>query len=108
MSEQNQTQTESKKPEQNTKQEFTLHPMARIVLAGLLIIAMVKWLPIVEIMEVFFMVVIIPLVLLSLVGVIGNDTYNMITTQIDKVKEKVKEEVDKATSINPNQESTNA
>jgi hypothetical protein len=98
--------------EQKTQtQEFKLHPMARIVLAGLLIIAMVKWLPIVEIMEVFFMVVIIPLVLLSLVGVIGNDTYNMITTQIDKVKEKVKEEVDKATSMEtpkPETESTQA
>lgn len=86
--------------QQTTDSSFKLHPLARIVLAGILIIAMVKWLPIVEIMEVFFMVVIIPLVLLSLVGLIGNDTYNMITKQIDKVKEEVKKKVDEATTIN--------
>jgi Flp pilus assembly protein TadB len=71
----------------------------RIVLSIALLVAAYKWFPVLEILQVFCFVVIVPLLILSLVGVITADTYNAIVEAMDNVKDKVKQEAQKAATV---------
>jgi len=71
----------------------------RIVLSIALLVAAYKWFPVLEILQVFCFVVIIPVLILTLLGFVAKDTYNSIVEAMDKVKEKVKQEAEKVTSV---------
>jgi hypothetical protein len=68
----------------------------RIVLSIALLVAAYKWFPILEILQIFTFVVIVPLLVLSLVGLVTADTYNSIVEALDAVKNKVADEAKKA------------
>lgn len=68
----------------------------RITLSIALLVAAYKWLPVLEILQVFFFVVTIPLLILTILGLVTRDTYNIIVESMDTVKEKVKAEAQKA------------
>jgi hypothetical protein len=68
----------------------------RIALSIALLVAAYKWLPVLEILQVFFFVVTIPLLILTILGLVTRDTYNIIIESMDTVKEKVKAEAQKA------------
>ena len=68
----------------------------RITLSIALLVAAYKWLPVLEILQVFFFVVTVPLLILTILGLVTRDTYNIIVESMDTVKEKVKAEAQKA------------
>lgn len=71
----------------------------RIILSVALLVAAYKWFPVLEILQVFCFVVIIPLVILTLIGFVTRDTYNSIVEAMDTVKEKVVTETKKAATV---------
>lgn len=71
----------------------------RITLSIALLVAAYKWLPVLEILQVFCFVVMVPLLILSLLGLVSRDTYNIIVESMDTVKEKVKAEAQKAATV---------
>lgn len=71
----------------------------RITLSIALLVAAYKWLPVLEILQVFFFVVTIPLLILTILGLVTRDTYNIIVESMDTVKEKVKAEAQKAATV---------
>lgn len=71
----------------------------RITLSIALLVAAYKWFPVLEILQVFCFVVMVPLLILSLLGLVSRDTYNIIVESMDTVKEKVKAEAQKAATV---------
>lgn len=71
----------------------------RITLSIALLVAAYKWFPVLEILQVFCFVVMVPLLILSLLGLVSRDTYNIIVESMDTVKEKVKTEAQKAATV---------
>lgn len=71
----------------------------RITLSIALLVAAYKWFPVLEILQVFCFVVMVPLLILSLLGLVSRDTYNIIVESMDTVKEKVKVEAQKAATV---------
>lgn len=71
----------------------------RIILSVALLVAAYKWFPVLEILQVFCFVVIVPLVILTLIGFVTRDTYNSIVEAMDTVKEKVVTETKKAATV---------
>lgn len=71
----------------------------RITLSIALLVAAYKWFPVLEILQVFCFVVMVPLLILSLLGLVSRDTYNIIVESMDTVKQKVKAEAQKAATV---------
>lgn len=86
-----------------------ISPWARIIVYIAIIGVIVKFTPILDILEFFLYFFIVPLVFLSCIGLVSADTVNMIKKNIDDAKElarqKIQESVQGQTNSTPNNNS---
>lgn len=71
----------------------TLPRWARIILAIIVATAIYKFVPIVEILTLFFWATLVPIVFLFLLGVISTETYDSICEGMANLKDAVKEKM---------------
>jgi hypothetical protein len=92
---------------QNQAQKLSMehiNPWARIIVYVAIIGVIIKFTPILDILEFFLYFFIVPLVFLSCIGLISADTVNMIKKSIDEAKEVAREKIKEAAG-NVNQQS---
>ena len=85
--------------EQKTDQTLSMehiNPWARIIVYVAIIGVIIKFTPILDILEFFLYFFIVPLVFLSCIGLISADTVNMIKKSIDDAKEVARSKVKEA------------
>jgi hypothetical protein len=73
-----------------------INPWARIIVYVAIIGVIIKFTPILDILEFFLYFFIVPLVFLSCIGLISADTVNMIKKSIDDAKEVARAKVKEA------------
>ncbi len=87
-----------------------INPWARIIVYIAIIGVIVKFTPILDILEFFLYFFIVPLVFLSCIGLVSADTVNMIKKNIDDAKElarqKVKESIQNQNPNNDKQDNS--
>ena len=84
---------------QNQAQKLSMehiNPWARIIVYVAIIGVIIKFTPILDILEFFLYFFIVPLVFLSCIGLISADTVNMIKKSIDDAKEVARAKVKEA------------
>jgi len=73
-----------------------IHPYARIIVYVAIIGVIIKFTPILDILEFFLYFFIVPLVFLSCIGLISADTVNLIKKNIDEAKKLAKQKIEEA------------
>jgi hypothetical protein len=93
---------------QTTQKEplkIELAPWARVIVAIAALGIIIKFTPILDILEVFLYFTLIPIIFLGAIGVISSETLNYIMGQIEEAKkiakEKLKESVTQQPQTNP-------
>lgn len=73
-----------------------ISPWARIIVYVAIIGVIIKFTPILDILEFFLYFFIVPLVFLSCIGLISADTVNLIKKNIDEAKKLAKQKIEEA------------
>ena len=73
-----------------------IHPYARIIVYVAIIGVIIKFTPILDILEFFLYFFIVPLVFLSCIGLISADTVNLIKKNIEEAKKLAKQKIEEA------------
>lgn len=86
-----------------------INPWARIIVYVAIIGVIVKFTPILDILEFFLYFFIVPLVFLSCIGLVSADTVNMIKKNIDDAKELARQKIQETAQATqqPKPETTN-
>jgi hypothetical protein len=89
------------------KDDFNALPgWARIIFVGGMLASIIKWFPIIELLELFLLIVVIPLGFLTFVGVISKETSNTIVSTWTMVCNLLRKEIKEAGRPTSNQNGT--
>ena len=83
------------------KDDFNALPgWARIIFVGGMLASIIKWFPIIELLELFLLIVVIPLGFLTFVGLISKETSNTIVSTWTMVCNLLRKEIKEASQAN--------
>ena len=89
------------------KDDFNALPgWARIIFVGGMLASIIKWFPIIELLELFLLIVVIPLGFLTFVGLISKETSNTIVSTWTMVCSLLRKEIKEAGQPTSNQTET--